>query len=68
MVRDFRQLNRSKECSLNFPGKLYLYLGQREFISCDGIIEDIKGVAYIPDQQDNLKGLLPFKNILGDAY
>ncbi len=35
-----------------------MYLGQREFISCDGHIEDIKGVAYIPDHHENLKGML----------
>ena len=37
-------------------GRLYLYLGQREYISCDGVIEDIKGVAYMPDLEDNIKG------------
>ena len=39
-----------------FAGRLYLYLSQREFISCDGHVDDIKGVAYVPDSQDVLKG------------
>ena len=36
-----------KKCSPN--GQLYLYLGQRDFISSDGLIEDIKGIAYVPE-------------------
>ncbi len=40
----------------NNLGRLYLYLSQREFISCDGHLEDIKGVAYVPDSQEVLKG------------
>ena len=39
-----------------FQGRLYLYLSQREFISCDGHVDDIKGVAYVPDSSDVLKG------------
>jgi hypothetical protein len=41
-----------------FAGRLYLYLSQREFISCDGHVDDIKGVAFIPDHQDVVKGHL----------
>ena len=36
-----------KKCSQN--GQLYLYLGQRDFISSDGLIDDINGIAYMPD-------------------
>ena len=36
-----------KKCSPH--GRLYLYLGQRDFISSDGLIEDIKGIAYVPE-------------------
>ena len=36
-----------KKCSPH--GRLYLYLGQREFISADGLIDDIKGIAYVPE-------------------
>ena len=36
-----------KKCSPH--GRLYLYLGQREFISSDGLIDDIKGIAYFPE-------------------
>ena len=36
-----------KKCSPH--GRLYLYLGQRDFISSDGLIEDIKGIAYTPE-------------------
>ena len=39
-----------KKCSPH--GRLYLYLGQREFISADGVIEDIKGVAYVSEQSE----------------
>ena len=39
-----------KKCSPN--GRLYLYMGQREYISADGQIEDIKGIAYMPEVSD----------------
>ena len=39
-----------KKCSPH--GRLYLYLGQREFISADGVIDDIKGVAYVSEQSE----------------
>ena len=47
-----------------FAGRLYLYLSQREFISCDGHVDDIKGVAYVPDSQDVLKGAADLKSVL----
>ena len=37
-------------------GRVYIYLGKREYISADGVIENIKGVAHLPDHQDFLKG------------
>ena len=39
-----------------FIGKLYLYLGQREFISCEGELDDIKGIAFVPEHVGDLKG------------
>ena len=39
-----------KKCSPN--GRLYLYLGQREYISADQEIDDIKGIAYLPEVSD----------------
>ena len=39
-----------KKCSPH--GRLYLYLGQREFISSDGLIDDIKGIAHVPEQRE----------------
>jgi hypothetical protein len=42
-----------KKCSPN--GKIYVYLGQRDFISSDGVIDEVKGIAYIPDI-DRLQG------------
>lgn len=45
-------------------GRLYLYLSQREFISCDGHLEDIKGVAYIPDCQEVLKGKYVYASLV----
>ena len=44
-----------KKCSPH--GRLYLYLGQREFISADGLIDDIKGIAYFPELNE-LQGKL----------
>ena len=38
-------------------GQLYLYLCQRDFISSEGIIDDINGIAYVPDL-DHLRGEL----------
>ena len=37
-------------------GRLYLYLGQREYISCEGQIDDIKGIAFVPDTAE-IKGM-----------
>ena len=44
-----------KKCSPH--GRLYLYLGQREFISADGLIDDIKGIAYVPELNE-IQGIL----------
>lgn len=46
-----------KKCSPN--GRLYLYLGQREYISSDGDIDSIKGIAYMPELGE-LQGTLVF--------
>lgn len=43
-------------------GRLYVFLGKREYVSCDGVIEDVKGVANMPDHEDFLKGKEPSKN------
>ena len=42
-----------KKCSPH--GRLYLYLGQRDYISSDGVISDVKGIACVPEQHE-LKG------------
>lgn len=39
-----------KKCSPN--GRVYLYMGQREYISCEGNLDDIKGIAFMPEIQD----------------
>ena len=38
-------------------GQLYLYLGERDYISSDGLIDDINGIAYVPnlDQMEGKK-------------
>ena len=46
-----------KKCSPH--GRLYLYLGQREFISADGLIDDIKGIAYVPELNE-IQGILNY--------
>jgi arrestin-2 len=43
-----------KKCAPN--GRVYLYMGKREFISCDGAVEPINGVVNIQDHHDTLKG------------
>ena len=46
-----------KNCA-SFLGKCYLYLNQREYISCEGQIDDVKGLAYIPDHAlSEIKGM-----------
>lgn len=39
-----------KKCSPN--GRVYLYMGQREYISSDGDIDSIKGIAYLPEMSE----------------
>ena len=36
-----------------------MYLGQREFISCEGELDDIKGIAFVPEHVGDLKGNMP---------
>jgi len=43
-----------KKCSPN--GRVYLYLGNREFVACDGAIKPVTGVVNIQDHHDTLKG------------
>merc|ERR1712241_1328893 len=50
-----------KKCSPH--GRLYLYLGQREFISSDGLIDDIKGIAYFPELNE-LQGKFIFASLI----
>jgi hypothetical protein len=43
----------------NSLSSLFAYpnLGQREFISADGLIDDIKGIAYVPELNE-IQGIL----------
>ena len=50
-----------KKCSPH--GRLYLYLGQRDFISSDGLIEDIKGIAYVPELSE-IQGKCIFASLI----
>ena len=50
-----------KKCSPH--GRLYLYLGQREYISADSEIDDIKGIAYAPEMQE-LQGKYIFASLI----
>lgn len=50
-----------KKCSPH--GRLYLYLGQRDFISSDGLIEDIKGIAYTPELSE-IQGKCIFASLI----
>lgn len=51
-----------KKCSPN--GRVYLYLGNREFVSCDGSIKPITGVVNIQDHHDTLKGRRIFAQLV----
>ena len=53
-----------KKCSPH--GRLYLYLGQREFISADGLIDDIKGIAYVPELNE-IQGILNYLINVGSS-
>ncbi len=44
--------------SFFYSGRLFLFLGKREYVSSDGVIESIKGVANIPDHQQHVKGTI----------
>ena len=58
----------------SLSGKCYLYLNQREYISCEGQIDDVKGLAYIPDHAlSEIKGKLfesfiKLKPLFGPTY
>eukprot|EP00088_Acartia_fossae_P007548 TRINITY_DN13551_c0_g1_i2.p1 TRINITY_DN13551_c0_g1~~TRINITY_DN13551_c0_g1_i2.p1 ORF type:complete len:400 (-),score=83.22 TRINITY_DN13551_c0_g1_i2:621-1820(-) len=43
-----------KKCAPN--GRLFVYLGKREYVQCDGVIEPVQGVVYIQDWKDTLNG------------
>ncbi|XP_023327176.1 phosrestin-1 [Eurytemora carolleeae] len=43
-----------KKCAPN--GRVYVYLGKREFVQCDGATEPVSGIVYIQDWKDTLKG------------
>ena len=45
-----------KICNFIFTGRVYVYMGKREFVSCDGVAETINGVVNIQDHHDTLKG------------
>ena len=34
---------------------MYLYLGNREYVSCDGAIQPVTGIVNIQDHHDTLK-------------
>lgn len=51
-----------KKCAPN--GRVYVYLGKREFVSCDGNIEPINGVVNIQDHHDTLKGRRVFVQLV----
>merc|ERR1719219_430873 len=50
-----------KKCSPH--GRLYLYLGQRDYISSEGLISDIKGIACVPEQHE-LQGKFIFASLV----
>merc|ERR1711962_773597 len=43
-----------KKCAPN--GRVYVYMGKREFVSIDGCPEPINGVVHIQDYKDTIKG------------
>ena len=45
-------------------GNLFVYLGQREYISCDGRIDSISGVANVPDIGSKLQGKHVFASLI----
>ena len=38
-----------------FLGRVYIYMGKREFVSIDGVIEPIKGVVHIQVNHHKLR-------------
>ena len=51
-----------KKCSPN--GRVYLYLGNREYVSCDGAIPPVTGIVNIQDHHDTLKELYTLYDVL----
>ena len=51
-----------KKCSPN--GRVYLYLGNREYVSCDGAIPPVTGIVNIQDHHDTLKELCTLYDVL----
>jgi len=51
-----------KKCAPN--GRVYIYMGKREFVSIDGVIEPIKGVVHIQDYKETLKGRRVFVQLV----
>lgn len=45
-------------------GRVYLYMSKREFVSCDGEMESIKGVVNIHDHIEQLKGRRVFVQLI----
>ena len=50
-----------KKCSPN--GRVYLYMGNREFVSCDGVAEPVTGIVYVYTFQPNIFSVLFSKYI-----
>ena len=40
-------IGKLQKLSKTFLGRVYIYMGKREFVSIDGVIEPIKGVVHI---------------------
>ena len=48
-------------------GQLYLYLGERDYISSEGLIDDINGIAYLPNL-DQMEGKLITSSFCTDNF
>ena len=48
-------------------GELYLYLDQRDYISTEGVIDDINGIAYVLHRYSRIFGVDATPKGLGDA-
>ena len=65
LVENMVTLKVYKKSSQN--GQLYLYLGQRDFISSEGFIDDVNGVAYLPNL-DQFDGRLQFLWLCSEIF